>query len=247
MYNILLFDLDDTLIDFSSSQRLSLKHIHAQYYFDIDLQHFETIYKKINLELWERVGSGINPLLPREVRLLRFEKLNTYFRNVLCVAEIADAYEFQLQQNINWYENVEQTIQRLHSQGYKLGIITNGIAKAQQKKYEFFKLSQWFDCFVVSDEVGYSKPDPRIFDFALEQLALCKKRVVLSFEKKHILMVGDSLQNDGLGAKNFGIDYCYINNSNIAATTDIPFSFELKSVFELPYVLQKSKSDLLQA
>jgi 5'-nucleotidase len=51
----------------------------------------------------------------------------------------------------------------------KLGIITNGFTALQQTRLERTGFRDYFDLLVISEQVGVAKPDPRIFDYALEQ------------------------------------------------------------------------------
>jgi FMN phosphatase YigB (HAD superfamily) len=55
----------------------------------------------------------------------------------------------------------------------------------------------------VSEAIGYSKPDPKIFEAALSKMG--------HSEKKSVLMIGDSIKADIQGAQSAGIDTCWVN------------------------------------
>ena len=89
------------------------------------------------------------------------------------------------------------TLQALRQKGYVLGVITNGDTFAQTTKLASGKLADYFDVIVISQAVGIKKPDPRIYEIALERLGA---------EKQTALFVGDNPKTDILGAQNAGID-----------------------------------------
>jgi putative hydrolase of the HAD superfamily len=69
----------------------------------------------------------------------------------------------------------------------KLALITNGDAAGQRAKVERFGLAEYFDCICIEGEFGAGKPDPRIYDHVLEQLAA---------QPSEAWMVGDNLEWD---------------------------------------------------
>jgi len=78
----------------------------------------------------------------------------------------------------------------------KKGLVTDGPAEVQRGKLENFGLSKYFDSIIVSGEVGVSKPDKEIFDFALDELDSTADKS---------LYVGNVPQLDVQGATNAGL------------------------------------------
>src|SRR6185312_598191 len=93
MYDIILFDLDDTLLDFQLSEKRSLQRLHADYFSSISYADFEKHYKQINHTLWERVGAKENGLQPSEVGKLRFSLLNEILAHAHDSEQLAISYE----------------------------------------------------------------------------------------------------------------------------------------------------------
>lgn len=235
MYDIILFDLDDTLLDFSGSEELSLKDIHQQFYSAVDLNTFENGYKDINTALWARVGSVHNPLKPGDVKLMRFEQLNSLLGCHVDPTKIAQVYEESLGENAHWYPGAKSVIDFLHQKGHVLGIVTNGLVSVQTRKYERHNLGNWFDCYIISDAVGYAKPQRGIFDCAIQEISLKRNQ---SLESSSMLMVGDTLSSDGHGAKQFGIDFCFINHKKVwNQDIELVIKHDIHSVTELPNIL----------
>ena len=91
-------------------------------------------------------------------------------------------------------------------------IITNGFEEVQHKKLDKSKIIQYFKTITNSEMVGVKKPNPKIFNFALQQA----KTVA-----KNSIMIGDSYEADILGAKNIGMQAIYFGNYNDAIDTEI--------------------------
>ncbi|HEV2614591.1 MAG TPA: HAD-IA family hydrolase [Gammaproteobacteria bacterium] len=232
MYDIILFDLDDTLLGFISSERESLKRIHAEFYGQLDFAVFEENFMSINRELWSRVGKHVEPLTPSEIRIRRFIEFNQKFKINHDHMIIANNYEKYLGETAGWLPGVKEAIEDLHKKNYLLGIVTNGLVGVQYKKHERHELARWFKSFVVSDRVNVAKPHKGIFELALAELK--------ALDLKKVLMVGDSLHADGHGAKNTGIDFCLVGQGSpaeIQREQGIPVRYRIPSVCELPQII----------
>lgn len=106
-----------------------------------------------------------------------------------------------------------------------LALITNGASDTQRDKLSALGIGQWFDAIVISGEVGLAKPDPRIFEVALEALGLGRDGV---------WHVGDSLAADVAGAKAAGVTAVWVNRSRLRRRDDDPEpDIEVPSLAEL--------------
>lgn len=83
-----------------------------------------------------------------------------------------------------------------------LGLITNGSSLSQRGKLASTGIARWFDFVVVSGEVGWTKPDARIFEHALS---------LQPQDRSRCLYVGDSLKHDIAGAAGVGLPAAWIN------------------------------------
>ncbi|KAL6365956.1 hypothetical protein LRP88_00539 [Fusarium phalaenopsidis] len=83
-----------------------------------------------------------------------------------------------------------ETLLRLRKHGYRICVITNGQTEDQAAKAEAIGIRHLVDRIITSEEAGYRKPDPRIFQYALEQLGAPPQTI----------MVGDSADSDIKGA-----------------------------------------------
>jgi putative hydrolase of the HAD superfamily len=99
------------------------------------------------------------------------------------------------------YPDARPALERLAA-SFRLGLITNGVARIQRHKFAGSGLASFFDPVVVSGELGVGKPDRAIYEHAL-QLA----QVAAS----NALMVGNSLRNDVEGAENAGLRAVWVD------------------------------------
>lgn len=88
------------------------------------------------------------------------------------------------------------TLLALRDKGYKLGIITDGVAVKQWEKLIRLGLQHFFHAVVISEEIKKEKPDVEIFRLAAERIG-CKP--------EETAMVGDRLDKDILGANRAGM------------------------------------------
>jgi 2-haloacid dehalogenase len=225
-YRALLFDLDNTLLDFTASENVGLEQLYIKF-FKSHMQEkaFYDHYHDVNAALWQQVEQGV--LTPGDVRQRRFLSL-AETANDLCPDELGKFYEHHLGHSAPWIDGVEKTIHQLR-ESYQIGIVTNGFSLVQAVKYELSGLKNWCDCFVVSESVGLAKPDPRIFEMALMQLGAMAE---------HTLMVGDSLNSDYRGAMNADMDFCWVNPADNSLPADFePPQLTVKTVVELSELL----------
>jgi putative hydrolase of the HAD superfamily len=105
---------------------------------------------------------------------------------------------------------------------YKLHIITNGFLESQEMKMSRTNLKQYFEEVFISEVIGLYKPDIALFNHAL---------VAVGAESHEVLMIGDSLEADILGAKNAGIDQVYFNPLSDPHNYEV--TYEINKLHEL--------------
>jgi putative hydrolase of the HAD superfamily len=85
-------------------------------------------------------------------------------------AEITDAYMEQRKNAERLSPGAKETVERLRTEGVKVALITNGGAVSQRDKIDRHGLEPLFDAIVIEGEVGLGKPDPRVYQFALDKI-----------------------------------------------------------------------------
>jgi HAD superfamily hydrolase (TIGR01549 family) len=106
---------------------------------------------------------------------------------------------------------------------YKLAIVSNAITNVSRLALQKLDLAKYFDCIVLSRDLGVRIPDPEIFFYALRSMW------VKGSESVH---VGDSLEDDVQGGKNAGMKTVWIRGEE--EVTNIHPDFVISKVTELP-------------
>lgn len=204
------FDLDHTLWDFDKNSALTFKKIFELNNLNINLDDFLSHYVPINLKYWR---------LYREEKIkksaLRFARLNDAFTAIGytidadLIDKLSEDYIEHLATFNHLFENTFEILDYLSAR-YNLHIITNGFDEVQHKKMTSSNINGYFKTITNSEMVGVKKPNPIIFNFALQQA---------NTNVEQSIMIGDSYEADILGAKNIGMDAVFfdINNKSVDA------------------------------
>jgi len=208
-YDAVLFDLDDTLIDFKRSEAISLRKVYAHYFHHlVSWDAFHVHYVNINRALWNLAEEG--QIRTSTIGELRFQQLADLYQ-IPYLIEVVQFYEEQLILNSQWIEGAEDLLITLQTRKIPMAFITNGFTHLQRDKQKKLGLSRFSQVMVVSDECGVAKPHPKIFLAALE---------LIKAEPTRTLMLGDSLTSDGQGAKNLKMPFCWYNPHRLPNPTD---------------------------
>jgi YjjG family noncanonical pyrimidine nucleotidase len=206
-YRAVLFDIDDTLIDFKSSEKRSLQNCHEVFFKECaDFGAFKKNYFEINQPLWRLAEQG--KICPSQIGMERFKQLAERYA-IAFDPETVKHYENGLLENSEWIEGATDLLENLKENNIKIGFVTNGFAALQRSKYRKLNLARYSDVLVISEEIGVSKPHPTIFLHTLDQLQV---------EASHTLMVGDSLASDGEGARGVNMPFCWYNPNQLHCT-----------------------------
>ena len=122
--------------------------------------------------------------------------------------------------------SVKKTLEIL-APNYQIGLISNtGVTPGRvlSSVLEKYSILDLFDVTIFSDETGYFKPHPKMFEIPLEKLK-CKS--------ENAIHVGDMLETDIKGANDFQITSVWFNDSNKKNSPSITPDYEIKEIFEV--------------
>ncbi|MFV8360107.1 YjjG family noncanonical pyrimidine nucleotidase [Flavobacterium sp. LS1P3] len=200
------FDLDHTLWDFDKNSELTFETIFNKNHPAIETKVFIEKYVPINQECWKLYQ--YDKITHAELRYNRlkysFDALD-YSISDEEIDTIANDYIRFLPENNHLFDGTFEVLEYLN-QKYNLHIITNGFAEVQYKKINNSNIGSYFQTVTNSEMAGVKKPNPIIFDYALD-LAKAKK--------ENSIMIGDSLDADVLGALDAGLDAIFFNESKM--------------------------------
>ncbi len=214
-----MFDIDNTLLDFDNSSKLALKSTFEKYDVKFDDTVYNT-YKKYNHAVWTQFENG-----QIDTKTLRVKRFDDTFKALnispASPAQFNKLYLNNLVEEGIVYTGVRSMLENLRSR-YRISAITNGLKEVQRPRLEFLNMTHYFDQIVVSDEIGYAKPDQNFFDFAFMPFAN-------EYKNGEVLVVGDSLKSDILGGNNYGMKTCWISHDRQNNDDIIP-NFELSHI-----------------
>ncbi len=198
----IFFDLDHTLWDFDRNSKLAFQALFHKYRIDLDLTDFLTIYEPINYAYWAKFR--VEAVSKIELRRGRLSDSFAQFQLSFSDSELdamAETYIEELPKNNFLFDGVIQTLEELQPK-YRLHIITNGFHGVQHNKLHKSGLIDYFNSVTTSEEVGLKKPNPVIFQKALQKAQA---------EPQESLMVGDTFEADILGAEAIGMHTLFYN------------------------------------
>jgi len=212
------FDLDDTLLDHKQAEQAALTDLYGHFdlFSGIEPGQLIDTYHRINKELWEQYGN--NHLDRETLQRLRFEHtlaeldLDTGRYN-----EVGKFYMDSYEDHWQWKEGAFRAFEKI-SRKFECGILTNGFSEVQKKKIKRFRLNRYTGNLVISEDVGFLKPQPEIFHYAT---------LITGENPGDILYIGDSYRSDIEGGKSFGWNTAwYMNSSKREDTGKADFVFE---------------------
>lgn len=227
-YTTLLFDADDTLFDFDIAEDISLRSFYKIQKIPCSYERFYEEYRRENALLWSALEEG--EIQASQIKTKRFENtmkaLSLYKDNA---EELSTLFIDELAKCDHLLDGALELIAAI-APHYKMYIITNGLWDVQRRRIGNSPLYKFFDGMVVSEKVRSAKPDRGIFEEALKTAG--------NPPKSEILMIGDNLKADILGANLFGIDSCWYNPLKEFNPGEIIPRWEIHSFKELEEFLQ---------
>jgi 5'-nucleotidase len=213
---LVLFDLDDTLFDFTSTFNVVLKKMFAEHPVtkQYDIEAFFTAFQKNSDELYYLYEQRIC-----SVEEYRNRRLIVTLAEHDCTMTDEEAKAFNLDFVHQYIASlrpdpaVQEMLRRLQKR-YLLGIVTNGPHDMQEGKIDRLGLKELFPSkhVWISNVVGMAKPDPRIYQLALDYF---------NVKAEETLFVGDSWEADVAGPIRIGMQAVWLNKYGKAPKVDV--------------------------
>ena len=203
-----LLDLDDTILDDSSGVISCWRDACVAHREAMNGLELEAVFDAIDrMREWywsdpERHRAGRLELQWARGEVVRLALADIGVDDPELARRIGDTYHALRDDGIRPYDDAVATVQWMREQGCRLALLTNGGSRGQRAKINRFDLAGLFDSILVEGEVGFGKPDPRIYTRALSELDAAPDET---------WMVGDNLEWDVAGPQREGIAGIWID------------------------------------
>ncbi|MFD5259787.1 HAD family hydrolase [Bacillus wiedmannii] len=213
----MLFDLDDTLLDRNKAVDNLFLLVLEKCYEDVSDTVKNNMLQKF--KEYDKREYGINN------KTIVLESLFDEFAPIYRLPHnyIQDFWNENFPTCFSIDQNTIHFLNHIKSH-FKIGIITNGSTHRQKAKIINTNLNNYFDTIIISEEVGLSKPDKRIFELALNKL---------NVQPEDVLFIGDDLEKDITGPQNANIKGVWFNPQKIKNTTQIQPYAEINTLDSL--------------
>ena len=211
----IFFDLDHTIWDFDRNAEETLNELYHTYKLnELGLKScadFILKYTENNHQLWTdyHLGKITKDFLRSERFSKTFLELGIHPDSV--PHQFEDDYVSISPTKTNLFEDAERVLSYLKEK-YTLHIISNGFKETTLTKMNLSNLNPYFEHVIISEDVGVNKPNPIIFEYALDKAKASKEESI---------MIGDSLEADIYGALNFGMEAIFFNPLEKDKPTDV--------------------------
>ncbi|MEK5520290.1 YjjG family noncanonical pyrimidine nucleotidase [Heyndrickxia sp. FSL W8-0423] len=225
-YQTLLFDIDDTLLDFGAAEDLALRMLFADQEIVLT-DEMKARYDLLNQGLWRSFEEG--KITRDEIVNTRFSIFLKEYGKEVDGAILGKKYSSYLAKGHQLIDGALELITNLQQQ-YDLYIVTNGVSETQYKRLHDSGLYSLFKDIFVSEDTGYQKPMKEYFDYVFARIP--------HFSKEKTLIIGDSLSADMRGGYVAGIDTCWFNPNMKSNNTDVIPTYQIRKLDELYQILQ---------
>lgn len=223
-YRVLLLDADGTLLDFKKSEEVGLREVFREFQIP-DKEACRTYYLALNERLWAEFEEGI--ISKQHIFEVRFQMMLDHFHLSGDGIAMEHRYREWLNQGSHIIPGAYELIEQL-AKHYELYIVTNGVSKTQYLRLAASDLQPFFQQVFVSEDIGYQKPQKEYFDYVLSHIHAAPA---------DMLLIGDSLSSDILGANQAGIASCWFNPDQISNDGRIKPMYEIQRLEDVWKIL----------
>lgn len=225
MIRTVLFDLDDTILDFKRAEALALREALRR----MGLEPTDNVvsrYSIINQRQWELLEDKV--LTRAQVLVRRFELLFEEFCMNADAQQTQNLFHSLLSQGHYFVPGAEEMLDALKDK-YDLYIVSNGTAAVQFPRIESARLAPYFKEIFISELIGANKPDVSFFDHCFARIP--------NFKKEEAIIIGDSLTSDIRGGNNAGIKTCWFNPAHAPEKTGIRADYQVDELSQIAVLL----------
>ena len=226
MIQAIIFDLDNTLLDFIKMKQFAVKAaITAMNEAGLNVDE-EKAYQDI-IDLYVDKGWENQQVFDDYLNQTVGEVSN----KILAAGIVA--YRRAREATLLVYPNVNKTLIELIKMGIKLAVVSDAPSREAWMRIYYLNLHHVFDLVLTFDDVGERKPSPKGFEMALEKLGI---------KTDEALMIGDWPERDVVGASKLGIKTIYAKYGDTFGTVESGADWDVENIYEVVGII-KSLND----
>lgn len=226
MIKAVIFDLDNTLLDFISMKESAVSSaVHAMIEAGLDIDE-KSSYERI-ITLYQETGWENQQIFDIFLKEKTGEVDNKY------LAAAIVSYRRAREATLRLYPDVQRTLNVLAKMGLKLAVVSDAPSREAWMRIYYLNLHHVFDLVLTFDDVGERKPSPKGFEMALEKLGI---------KTDEVLMIGDWPERDVAGASKLGIKTIYAKYGDTFGTVESGADWDVENIYEVVGII-KSLND----
>ena len=227
MIKLVCFDIDDTLMDFHKGEKIAFFEAMKRVNVECSEQDYLD-YKKFNISLWKALER--NEITKDKLKVHRFEIFKHENHKDFDSLSISKLYENLLGEQYFLFENAMSVVETCFNL-CDLAVTTNGISHIQRSRSKLSGLEKYFKYLFISEELNASKPQKEYYEAIMKQSG-CKP--------EEILIIGDSLSADILGAQNSGCKSVWYNPKHLENSLNLKIDYIIDDLNQIITIVEEN-------
>ena len=227
MIKTILWDFDNTLLNFDVAEKASILSTFEKFNLGTCTNQMLKRYEKINKEYWHMIE---DKKIDKQTALVkRYEDFFIeYGIDKKIAKDFNDEYTKALGNTIEYVENSFELVSSLKGK-YKQYIVSNGAKNVQTVRMKKSNFDKLVDGTFISDIVGAEKPSIEFFNYVFDKIKVT--------DKSEVIIIGDSLSSDIKGGNNAGIKTCWYNPKKKGIPSGYLVDYNIQSLNEILSIL----------
>ena len=237
-YKAIFIDIDDTLLDYIPCCRAAFEHalgvlkndgMSATASLNDANDALFALFFEISGRLFSEAKHGMHTIA-EVMELYPKEFIETVGYPAEAVDPFKHAFRAAWGQTHTLVPGAKEMLENLRAKGYRLFAASNSFGHLQRSRLEAAGILHFFEDTYISMDIGYDKPDVRFYEEALRRCGL---------QAHEVLMIGDSMTTDVIGARAAGLDAVYFcrKNDEMSATVSLNDEMMVSSLDQLQALL----------
>ena len=223
MIKAIIFDLDNTLLDFVKMKQFAVKAaITAMIEAGLDVDE-EKAYKDI-FDLYVEKGWENQQVFDDYLN----QTVGKVSNKILAAGIVS--YRRAREATLLVYPNVNKTLIELIKMGIQLSVVSDAPSREAWMRLYYLNLHHVFDPVLTFDDTGVRKPSPKPFEMALD---------ILQAKPEEVLMIGDWPERDVVGAKEIGMKTIFARYGDTFGTVDSGADWDVNDIYDLVGIVKE--------